>query len=187
MVKEKYKTYEELGITFAEWGALWGFKAIAEAGIVLKHVPAKAQSPWILMREYPGVHFFDMGMTCKIDGCGSVACIGGTVGMLCQMPDPGGYVNNIGDNSNRERSTLEPLYFPKWNNGHDVRLKNKDDGFGWEKITPKMAAAAVDNFLRTGKPNWNGVIPTILTQRGNRRGRNRAGRVTARHEGECND
>ena len=166
MAKKQYKTHEELGITFAEWGALWGFKAIAEAGIVLKHVPAKAQSPWILMREYPGVHFFDMGMTCKIDGCGSVACIGGTVGMFCQMPNPGGYVNNIGDNRDRETSTLEPLYFPKWNNGGDVRLKSKELGnYGWEKITPEMAAAAVDNFLRTGKPNWNAVIPAALRVR----------------------
>ena len=166
MAKKRYKSHEELGITFSEWGALWGFKAIAEAGIVLKHVPAKQyDDPYCLLLDHPGVHFFDMATAYKSEDCGSVACIGGTVGMFCRMADPDDYVTRAGHHTS-SACTLDPLYFPKWNNGGDVRLKSKDPGsYGWHTITLAMAAAAVDNFLRTGKPNWETVIPVSLRSR----------------------
>jgi hypothetical protein len=161
MAKKKYLGHDELGISFAEWGGLWGFKAIAEAGVVLKPVPSKYAGPERrLLDKYPGAHFFDMGHSCTVQECGSVACIGGTVGLFCNMPDPAKYVMAI----DHAGGVLKPLYFPQWNNGETVYLAAGAPGapagsYGWRSITPKMAAAAVDNFLRTGKPNWDKVIP----------------------------
>lgn len=166
MAKKRYLSHEELGITFAEWGALFGFKAIAEAGIVLKPVPVKEilkNSVYAIMDQHPGVHFFDMARTCHTQECGSVACIGGTVAMFMRLHDPSAYVTQ----HDAHRTKLDTLYYPRWNNGRNVALKaprgyDDDGSLYWERITPKMAAQAVDNFLRTGTPNWDKVIPKSM-------------------------
>ena len=164
---KRYKGHEALGITFHEWGALFAFKAIAEAGIVLKPVctlPAKtATSLDALFRTFPGVHFFNMAHAHSAEECGSVACIGGTVGMICQIPRPKSYVFSF--EREKQNHPLSALYYPRWNNGTLAYLKRRGDFGainGWDRITLKMAGKATDNFLRTGKPNWDSIIPKSL-------------------------
>lgn len=165
-VKQRYLNHEQLGISFAEWGALWAFKAIGEAGIVLRE-SYKEDDKYGAMEH--GAHLFNMGVACQKHHCGSVTCIGGTVGLFIKHPDPSRYVS---DQEGSGRTLLTPLYFPEWKNGKVVRLKlTKADikagdtsNYNWRRITVTMAAKAVDNFLRTGEPNWDSVIPKSWRQ-----------------------
>ena len=79
---------------------------------------------------------FNMAAWHNSYGCGSVCCIGGTAEMVGQLER---YSLDTKAKNNRQ---LRELFYPL----------NQSIDFG--KITTEQAAAALRNYLITGKPNW---------------------------------
>jgi hypothetical protein len=81
---------------------------------------------------------FDMNITCDVDDCGTVACIGGWVAVVMGRDkwEANRYVLNmeLGD-------ALYPLYYP-------------DDMSDWSRITPAVAAATITSFLDSGEADF---------------------------------
>lgn len=134
------KDHKELGLTFPEYGALLGTKALLESGM-LWHNPSG--------REIGSdVHQFDLGTTCKTRDCGSISCIGGTMAIIMGMDA------DAADKwvwMRRYDRGLEELFFPR----------HLMDSHAMEEITPEQAAAAIGNFLQTGQPEWKKVAPNL--------------------------
>ena len=133
MANSHYKTHEELGITFAEYGALFAVRAMLQAGI-LEHT----------LRDdcdLKGKHLFNMNHSGKIAHCGSVGCIGGNMAIIMQASRPGNYVY--------KKSPGSPLYGLFYPTPYD-----------FDTITPKEAAKAISNFLHTGNPHWDNILKT---------------------------
>lgn len=137
----KMKDHHTLKITFAEWLALIGVRnAMASGGITHD---ANGQSSVV-----PNEHTFNMNCTGKVYNCGSVACIGGYMAMAMGV----GGADEISDYVyGRER--LRTLFFPS------------KCGHIYEKITPKHAIKAIDNFLTSGAPKWRDVLKGLRKSR----------------------
>lgn len=129
---KKYKTHNELKITFAEYSALFGVQAMLKAG-VLKHT-ANA------FNVVPGKHLFNMAQWRKEAHCGSVQCIGGSMEAMLGR----GVISTRG---------LSDLF-----NVHSATIS----GSAMYRITPAHAVKAIENYLRTGKAHWNKVLPASL-------------------------
>ncbi len=124
------KDHTELGISFAELGALYGVRAMLVAGVLRTTLK-------------PDTHVFDMECTWKPNGeCGSIACIGGTMALIMgyNRAACAAYVGG------QENPNLELLFYP-------------DESRDWDWITPKIAVKAIDNFLATGLPKWETLRP----------------------------
>ena len=67
------KKYANLPITFAELGALLGTEQLLKNKLI-KH--ATYQIP------RGDAHEFNMDVTCRVSGCASVSCIGGTMAQI---------------------------------------------------------------------------------------------------------
>jgi hypothetical protein len=93
---------------------------------------------------------FNMGEPGERIECGTVACIGGWMGIFMGMtiPQASDFVESKEDRPNKFRT----LFYPD----HEDRIN-----VAYPDITTKQAAAAIENFLRTGKPNWNRVLKTV--------------------------
>ena len=78
--------------------------------------------------------YFNMEMwaTKKEKHCGSVCCIGGWVEAKLQRPLRASLLFDA-----------RTLFHP-----HDT-------GTDWDKITPKRAARAIENYLKNGTPRWS--------------------------------
>jgi hypothetical protein len=74
--------------------------------------------------------YFNMGYWASRDGCGAVCCIGGWV-------------------EGRLKQTLRPSFFE-----HAHLLFYPDNIMNYNKVTPKQAARAIDNYLKHGEPRW---------------------------------
>ncbi len=136
------KTAEELEMTFIELGALLGTRELLRSG-VLKHLSADMRTTSARM----------FNMNCAASGndtCGTVSCIGGTMGMLMGKGMEGAqlYVLNV-----RNPKLLELFYPPSRLFGQ--KLKSYRD------ITPEQAIVAIDNFLNTGRPQWADILEVI--------------------------
>lgn len=91
-----------------------------------------------------GRPIFNMEGSAWNASCGTVGCIGGWMAMSMGMSTlaASDYVHDTSP------AALHPLFFP-----HGVDL------FHWDRITPKRAARAIDNFIETGDPKWAQVVP----------------------------
>lgn len=78
---------------------------------------------------------FCMSSACYREGCGTVACIGGWMGLKLGMDER--KARDFVDNPR-----LEKLFYP-----YGI--------MSWGQITPSQAVRAIDNFLATGDPNWS--------------------------------
>lgn len=131
--------HEKRGVTFQELGALLAVREMLKQGL-LEHSLERQQ-----LDKIKNKHVFSMGNSGECNtSCGSIGCIGGYMSMIMH-PDITGnlYVRNYRSHS------LNLLFFPP----------NEVAGWDWEKITPKQAIKAIDNWLATGKPQWEKVIP----------------------------
>jgi len=95
---------------------------------------------------------FNMNIPLDSSECGTTCCIGGWM-FLAMERDRTAPCARVGDYVTRVRSaTLGPLFLPFT----DIsgRTFDEDYDFPLELMTPKMALAAIDNFLAAGDPNW---------------------------------
>jgi hypothetical protein len=85
---------------------------------------------------------FNMSAACETHECGTVACIGGWVARELGMDkdEAASFVYGI-----KPYSPLHELFYP---------TTDKD----WNTITPKKAAQAIDNFIKTSNPKWAEVV-----------------------------
>lgn len=134
MAKKKH-WHEKLRITFRELGALLGTRNMLAANL-LEH-DGQYHS------DADDSHRFDMSTQCKVNGCGTISCIGGTMAFIMGI-DEIDYVGT-GFTHGNHSPVLRSLFFPT-----DLPMSVDN----WHKITPAQAVKAIDNFLNTGKPNW---------------------------------
>lgn len=124
------KTYKELGITKKEYNAAIKVRDGLREGRYVHQIGD----------EYVGNKMFNMNVCYNTRSCGTVACIGGWMNAVMRTPK-----EDRGSLTYTFSAPLHPVFFPDY------------DG-DWDKITPKRAASAIDNFLKTGDPNWNRVM-----------------------------
>jgi hypothetical protein len=125
---EIMKSYKELGITFQEFGALLGVRCMLANGSLHKGPPTN-QEPIT----------FDLAYACRQDGCGSIGCIGGSMGLVMGMTH---YTAHDYVMCNKSEP-LHELFFPQGDSrwSHD-----------YHKVTEEMAVEAIDRFLNGKKP-----------------------------------
>lgn len=135
--------HEKRGITFQEYGALLAVRAMLERGD-LTFVKGNGIDCTVMQTVAGGAHLFTMSHPGAQHECGTVGCIGGYMGgIMGRIGIPFGH--------KQEDSPLYPLFYPdtKW----------KASQYTWEWITPKVAVQAIDNWLETGRPGWNALVP----------------------------
>ena len=122
----KLLSHEELGISFAEYGALIATRTMLACGVLVHGKTV-----------VPHEHHFNMAVLCKVGGnCGTLSCIGGTMALIMGYDQ-----RRAADYIVRSKGELENLFFPS-------RPLYRD-------LTTKQALAAIDNYLTTGQAQWN--------------------------------
>lgn len=142
---KKYKTPEKLGLSFAEYGALLGVRAMLSSHVI-KHQAGPKKD---------GEIYFDMNhwsqQRCSVNEvhCGTAACIGGSMELIL-----GGSNNDLTDVA---RTALYALFFPDHSDTATLKQLSMLSN-DWAKITTKQAIEAIDNFLYTGHARWERVL-----------------------------
>lgn len=92
---------------------------------------------------------FNMGCPARETQCGTVACIGGWMGaFMGKSPSEAYEFVDI-----HEEGKFGELFYP-----FSVTDDQRREKSNYEAITPKQAIKAIDNFLKTGKPNWQRAL-----------------------------
>lgn len=142
---EKLHLHRNRGLSFAELGALLGTRALIAEGY-MEHSRDT--------RNIPGdQHIINMSISCNVEGCGSIGCIGGTMAMIMGMraTQAAQYVHNQGlavgpyNHRDPDRDPLRNLFFPPRE-------------YEYRTITPKQMVAAIDNFINTGNADWETIL-----------------------------
>jgi hypothetical protein len=136
------KTHTELGISFREWAALFSAWGVF-ANNLLPHTKPYDRE------VVPNEHLFNMNVACEAHDCGTVGCIGGTMGLAMGL-NPG-ETRKFVDIGGFEESKfkLSRLFYPRY------RV------IDWDKIDGIHAAEAIWNVLRTGEPDWESIVPHL--------------------------
>lgn len=143
----KMKTTNQLGISIALHIALKAVKKRFEAGGYV-HLSGAAYNdgpPRAVKWRKPR---FNMGTNCEYianTSCGTVACIGGAAALEMGMS-----VDEADNHVVRARGRVRKLYY----------LPNDVDG-KYDDVTPKIAAKAIGNFLKTGDPDWKKILKEV--------------------------
>lgn len=151
MTTKKYKTHEELGITFREHLAIMGVLTAAKRGVF-----APSQPCTNTFQAIHGAHVLDMGTSLHTHACGTVGCIGGHVALL--LGERGStYVMRHDIRRMHDQAAMAPLvllYFPSvWRKGHWVRRSGSE----WGHISLSAIVKAIENFLTGARNPWDGV------------------------------
>jgi len=145
----KALSHEELGITFAEYGALIGTRYMLAGGVIkhksIKSIPRSVDPHVIPYKK----HVFNMGIACKIAGCGSVSCIGGTMAMIMGITD----ADKTEDYVACRTGGLARLFYPAKSDATTLL-----QGVRYNDISVQEAIQAIDNFLTTGDAQWDKVL-----------------------------
>ena len=140
-------TNEELDITQKERVAMIKMRKLLlrtkVAGVKTDYYGEKDRRA-CLMPNFNGPTFFKMDISAGNWECGTVCCIGGGMALLMGMSiqKAAAYVEN--------HFSLNDLFYPTYRDGGQLN---------YEKITPKRAAQAIENFLFYGRPRWQTIVP----------------------------
>jgi hypothetical protein len=118
----------KLGLAKSQYEALKKTLDLLESGELIHMSDVKRKTP------KPKFVFNMNHWKLQSYSCGSVCCIGGTAELVGNLPAFS--LNTVA----ADNQDLKDLFYPM-----------KDD---MNKITTKQAAAALRNYLTTGKPNW---------------------------------
>ena len=148
MAKKHIKSHEKLGISFAEYGALLGTRAML-ANKALTYVYVREND----MGEYDyeekldeNRHKFTMGCILESKGCGTVGCIGGHMGLILGKA-------HIDDYTADTDNVLNALFYPPHR-------------YNYDKITADYAVKAIDRFMQGHVTDpWNGLLPKRMLRR----------------------
>lgn len=148
MTRATLHKHEKIGITFAQFGALLGLRELLKRGYVhyKKAVPPGPGlgADYELLAEKAGSeHIINMGVGCRgNEHCGSVGCIGGTMGLLMGMnaDHADQFVGGA------DKGPLRKLFYPP---------RPSD----YNSITGKQVVRAIDNFIKyDGDPEWDKIL-----------------------------
>lgn len=133
MLAQNFKTPSELGISDAEFDALYKVLGMLERGELVHHQYRSSSEKRELIKG------FNMaGWPCPgtKDECGTVGCIGGWAEVIGQL--------HFTPNSFKR---LHPLFYPK---------PRSTSLYG--NITPAQAAIALRSYLTSGDPCWDEAL-----------------------------
>jgi hypothetical protein len=146
------KTNEELQITRAERLALLNTRALLRDPFV----PLSSDRAELGL----GVSF-NMSASSEIYECGTAMCIGGFMKlfMLGAKPTSKGVYNITPKREeliDKYVLSHEPFFTSRPNSNRPIAklFYPPDELTPWSNITKEMAIKAIDNFLKTGKPDW---------------------------------
>lgn len=159
---KKVDLHVKRGISFAELGALLGARELLARGLT-PAVRYHGAGCHLAKAKVAGLHAFNMNIPHIKNGeCGSIECIGGTMGNILGLP----LLHPFGDGEPKGH-TLEGFvrsgairFHPgSWGaRGPMYDLFFPPDGYEWDAIKPSHAVQAIDNWLRTGKPLWKKIM-----------------------------
>lgn len=137
--------HERLGLTFAQLGALLGVRELLKME-ALEFAHRGGYITWENAIHASGsAHLFNMNVACRMnEHCGSVGCIGGSMGLLLGMTAP-----QATTFTETAPYKLRELFYPKM-------AKHRYVTVDYDKITPAQAIKAINNFL-AGKRPWEGI------------------------------
>lgn len=133
MLAQSFMTAADLGITEEQRGALAKTLVLLETDKLI-HAAPESQINWYSEDKFTGQFNMDM-WTLNYEGCGTVACIGGTAELIGDI--------SFGDAHHKLPENLYRLFYP----GDIV-----DD---WAMITTQQAARALRSYLTTGDARWD--------------------------------
>ena len=140
--------HANLPITFAELGALLGTEQMMKHRVI---VHAGTDEKGHLPFPHDDAHEFNMDVTCRVSGCASVGCIGGTMAQIMGLNSSQAdfyvratVVNTYYKDYIPHSPALTPLFFPP-------------DGYNCKKITLPVALKAIKQFRETGTVNWKKI------------------------------
>lgn len=136
MLAQNFMSAADLGISEAQKDALIKTLVLMETD-KLVHVRPPDEINWYAMESFTGKFNMD-AWNLSYEGCGTVACIGGTAEMV------GGV--SFGERHIDLPENLYSLFYPG-----DIF----DD---WEKITVEQASRALRSYLTTGHARWDLAI-----------------------------
>ena len=132
-----------------------------QALIETRNMLAGERIPYASDYGKPG---FNMNYEAQRYECGAACCIGGHMSLLMQGVQASGGVFRL---TPEEADTASDYVSSKKNSGKKIAALfwptelseiESDLAYEWEAITPKMAVRAIDNFLKTGEPNWADAV-----------------------------
>lgn len=142
--------HERRKVTFQELGAFYAVRAMVAAGVLQYDSSCSAK---------PHQHTINMRLAGEQTECGTIGCIGGNMALVMGI-SPGTYIGHgntelhpilqgqpmHGVNSITCSRALLSLFFPPTSSPR------------WRYITAKQMLAAMDNWLKDGKPRWRKVL-----------------------------
>lgn len=141
---QRYKTAEELKITQEQFCALIKVREALADGTLVWVGDDQVQA-----RKLSGANVFNMSRWHEQHTCGTVGCIGGWSGFFAGERNHGDLWQ--GAKELRYGSGIKELFFP-------FGGSNGSNGPAWSTLKPQHAVRAIDNFLKTGNPNWKEAI-----------------------------
>ena len=131
-------------VRFEELGALLAVREMLDRGL-FPHAACVGASPNSNLDE--PARRFRMLEAFKNDGCKTISCIGGTMALVMRFKTDESKRNYVGtsDGDGFRSNSLQTLFYPP-------RSMN------WDRITPRVAVRAIDNWLATGRPNWKKAL-----------------------------
>lgn len=136
----KFKTHEDLKITFSVWASLLATRTMLAEGLI-EHDPEVS-----LCNVPTNKHVFNMNHAGAVNQCGSVSCIGGTMAIAMGIRDEAEIAQFVQDPPSL---ALRKLFYPC--DDLDMRME-------MDEITPEQAVQAIDQYLTKGFPDWRSVL-----------------------------
>lgn len=132
------KTARELGVSQREYDALVKVRNGLASGCFV-HVEYYDELDETEPSRFEDKRIFNMDTSASTSSCGTVACIGGWMKTIMSPKATNDEINDyVCDADTR---TLGPLFFPPSN-------------VDMHTVTTEQAVLAIDNFLTTGRPDW---------------------------------
>lgn len=161
----KKHLHERRGISLAELGALLGTRELIARGYLKHRAAPYTGGTWSnldfdkLAGRVGSEHVFNMGIACKTNtSCGSVQCIGGTMGWLMgkTTAEADMYVHSVNGYADLPGGPpLANLFYPP----NYVSASRRSQRYqGYNTITSKQALQAIDNWLKFGQPKWHKIL-----------------------------
>jgi hypothetical protein len=156
--------HERRGVSFAELGAVFAVQSMLKAGVlVYEKIDAD---------HAPGAHIINMRRACEpVKHCGSLACIGGTMGLFLGLPTEAAkaYVGGQDEGDDVRRLDLYHLTYGSTLRSPSLRtLFYPPDCYAYDTITKAQMLAAIANWLDTGQLKWRTVLKATQLERNQR-------------------
>lgn len=154
MTKRVQSLHEKRGVSFAELGAVYAVQAMLKANVLVYES--------LEIEHDPGKHVINMGTACdRAEDCGSIACIGGTMGLVMGLDQPASktYVAGADVCEDERRVYTNDLQYGKTIRSPALaNLFYPPDKYDFTTITKRQMLLAIQNWLDTGRAGWSKIL-----------------------------